>query len=145
MAETAAPTAGLALTGRRAVFAAAGTALAFCALDAAWLGALSGEIYIRDIGAIMRAAPRWDAALAFYAIYLVGTLVFVVLPHGGRGVLAAAGRGAAFGFVAYATYDLTNLATLQAFTWRLALIDMAWGTLATALASAAGAAAARQA
>ena len=79
------------------------------------------------------------------ALAVLFLLVFVVLPHGGRGVLAAAGRGAAFGFVAYATYDLTNLATLQAFTWRLALIDMAWGTLATALASAAGAAAARRA
>jgi uncharacterized membrane protein len=48
-----------------------------------------------------------------------------------------------FGCVAYSTYDLTNLATLEAFTWRLSLIDMAWGTTATALASAAGAAAAR--
>jgi len=143
MAEMAAPTAGLQLTGRRAVFAAAGTAVAFSALDALWLGVVSGDIYIRDIGSIMTPGPRWGAAIAFYFIYLAGTLIFVVLPHAAKGIAPAAARGALFGFVAYATYDLTNLATLEAFTWRLSLIDMAWGTVATALASAAGAASAR--
>lgn len=144
MTETADPHAGPALSGRRALFAALATALAFSALDAAWLGYASGDLYIRDIGAIMLpGGPRWDAAIAFYFVYLAATLFFVVLPHGGKGVLPTAARGALFGFAAYATYDLTNLATLEAFTWRLALADMAWGTSATALASAAGAAAAR--
>jgi uncharacterized membrane protein len=143
MAETAALTAGHALRGRPALYAALATALAFSALDATWLGFASGDTYIRDIGAIMLPSPRWDAAILFYFVYLAGTLIFVVLPHGSKGIAATAIRGALFGFVAYSTYDLTNLATLEAFTWRLSLIDMAWGTTATALASAAGAAAAR--
>lgn len=143
MAELAAPEAGLALSGRRAVYAAAATAVAFSALDAFWLGFASGELYRRDIGAIMLDGPRWDAALAFYFIYLAATLIFVVLPNAAKGIGPTMIRGALFGFAAYATYDLTNLATLEAFTWRLALIDMAWGSAATALASAAGAAAAR--
>ena len=69
--------------------------------------------------------------------------LFNIKDPSGKGVAATALRGALFGFVAYATYDLTNLATLEAFTWRLSLIDMAWGTIATGLASAAGAASAR--
>ncbi len=132
-----------ALSGRAAVFAALGTAVAFSALDAAWLGYASGDFYIRDIGALLRPSPRWDAAILFYFVYLAATLYFVVLPHGGSGPLKTAVRGALFGFAAYATYDLTNLATLEAFTWRLSLIDMAWGTTATAIAAASGAAAAR--
>ena len=143
MSVPAASPASPALSGRSAVYAVLGTALAFSALDAAWLGYFSGQIYLRDIGALMLPSPRWDAAILFYFVYLAGTLFFVVLPHGGKGVAATAVRGALFGFVAYATYDLTNLATLEAFTWRLSLIDMAWGTIATGLASAAGAASAR--
>lgn len=143
MSVPAASPASPALSGRSAVYAVLGTALAFSALDAAWLGYFSGQIYLRDIGALMLPSPRWDAAILFYFVYLAGTLFFVVLPHGCKGVAATALRGALFGFVAYATYDLTNLATLEAFTWRLSLIDMAWGTIATGLASAAGAASAR--
>jgi uncharacterized membrane protein len=143
MADLAAPKVGPALIGRPALYAVLATAVAFSALDAVWLGVASGDVYIRDIGALMLPSPRWVPALLFYAIYLAGTLAFVVLPHARKGVLRTAARGALFGFVAYATYDLTNLSTLEAFTWRLSLIDMAWGTIATALASGAGAAAAR--
>jgi uncharacterized membrane protein len=79
----------------------------------------------------------------FYLVYLAGTLHFVVLPNAALGIGWTALQGAALGALAYATYDLTNLATLSAFTWRLAVIDIAWGACATAVASAAGAAAAR--
>jgi len=143
MVEFNAAQAGRGLSGKAALYAVAATAVAFSVLDATWLGFASGDIYIRDIGALMLPTPRWDAAILFYLIYLAATLFFVVLPNASKGVAATALRGAFFGFAAYATYDLTNLATLEAFTWRLSLIDMAWGTFATALASAAGAAAAR--
>ena len=143
MSVSAALTASPALSGRRAVYAVLGTAAAFSALDAIWLGFASGDIYVRDIGALMLPSPRWDAAILFYFVYLAATVFFVVLPHGAKGPLRTAIVGALFGFAAYATYDLTNLATLEAFTWRLSLIDMTWGTVATALATAAGAAAAR--
>lgn len=120
-----------------------GTALAFVLLDALWLGWASRDLYTGTIGQIMVQPPRWDAAVLFYLVYLAGTLHFVVLPNAALGIGWTALQGAALGALAYATYDLTNLATLSAFTWRLAVIDIAWGACATAVASAAGAAAAR--
>lgn len=144
MAELAAPRASQILSGRPALYATGATALAFSALDALWLGFASGDLYSRDIGALMLAAPRWHAAILFYVIYLAATLYFVVLPTAAKGIGSTTLKGLVFGLAAYGTYDLTNLATLEAFTWRLSLIDMAWGGFATALASAAGAAAARR-
>ncbi|MBL9011624.1 MAG: DUF2177 family protein [Alphaproteobacteria bacterium] len=120
-----------------------GTALAFIVLDALWLGWASRDLYSGTIGSIMVQPPRWDAAVLFYLVYLAGTLYFAVLPNAAIGIGWTALQGAALGALAYATYDLTNLATLNAFTWRLAVIDIAWGTCATATAAAAGAAAAR--
>jgi uncharacterized membrane protein len=131
-----------ALSSRQKFAAVAATAVAFSALDAIWLGYVGIGFYQEAIGAIMAQPIRWSAAIPFYFLYLAGTLYFVVLPNAARGIARTASQGALFGLVAYGTYDLTNLATLQAFTWKLAAIDMTWGTVATALASAAGAAAA---
>ena len=131
------------LSLRQKCAAALATALAFSTLDALWLGYVGIGFYTEAIGPIMAAPFRWSAAIAFYLVYLAGTLHFAVWPNAARGIRPTAIQGALLGFLAYATYDLTNLATLAAFTWKLALIDMAWGTFATATASAAGALAAR--
>ena len=102
------------------------------ALDAVWLGSVFGPYFYARVGAAALDSPRWLPAAAFYLLYPVGVTAFAVLPSAGSGWRGAAARGALLGLVAYATYDLTNLATLKAWTPALALIDIAWGTFATA-------------
>jgi uncharacterized membrane protein len=108
------------------------------ALDAVWLGAVARGVYARELGHLMAPSVRWGAAAAFYLLYVAGVLVLVVAPARDAGVLAAAGRGALFGLVAYATYDLTNLATLAGWPLAVTVIDLAWGAVLTAAVATAG-------
>jgi uncharacterized membrane protein len=102
----------------------------FLAIDAVWLSNASRWFYIPEIGGLLREKPNLAVAFFFYALYAIGLLVFVVQPALAAGSVGrAVVFGAFFGLVAYATYDLTNLATLKGFTTRIALIDMAWGTV----------------
>ncbi|WP_296815150.1 DUF2177 family protein [Brevundimonas sp.] len=111
-------------------------ALAFGALDFVWLSQMAPRVYRPAIGEIMADQVRWGPALAFYLIYVLGVTLLVVMPAlRDGGVMRAAWTGALFGFVAYATYDLTNQATLRVWPTHLSLTDMAWGTVATAVAS----------
>ncbi|MGL5446449.1 MAG: DUF2177 family protein [Rhabdaerophilum sp.] len=111
--------------------------IAFLVIDMIWLLYIARGVYMSEIGAILKPQPNLWAAAAFYLLYLVGLTLFVLLPAAESGsVMRAALLGAAFGLVAYGTYDLTNLAVLQGFTTRIALIDMAWGTFLTASVSA---------
>lgn len=114
------------------------SAVTMLALDLLWLGVIAPPLYKREVGTLMRAQPNIAAAALFYAIYLVGVNVFVLqsLPAGATRVDAAL-RGAAFGFVAYATFDLTALAVLNGWTPFITAIDMAWGAALTAIVSAA--------
>ena len=107
-------------------------------LDALWLGAIAMPIYERGIGHLMAPQPNLAAAGLFYVLDAVGILAFVVLPraHGDR--FGAARWGALFGFMTFMTYDLTNLATLRDWPIGLSVVDVAWGCLATAIASAVG-------
>jgi uncharacterized membrane protein len=108
-------------------------ALVMGGLDFLWLSKTSGPLYHRAVGAIMADSPNMTAAVAFYLIYIMGILVFAVRPALTSGDWrTAAIFGALFGFFAYATYDLTNLATLKVWSLRISLIDMAWGTVLTA-------------
>lgn len=111
----------------------------FLALDFAWLGVVAGSFYRTEMGSLMRERVLWLPALAFYALFVVGIIVFVVIPAVEReSVARAAGMGAFFGLVTYATYDLTNLAVLRGFRAQLALVDMTWGTMLCAAVSAVG-------
>lgn len=115
------------------------TALVMVALDALWLGVLAKSNYQHGIGHLMAENPKiWVAAL-FYALFVVGLVIFVVAPSGQtatwQGTLL---KGALFGFFAYATYDLTNLATLKDWPLSLSLMDMAWGATVSAAAGVAG-------
>lgn len=112
-------------------------------LDFLWLSNTAGPIYRRALGDMMAENANMKAAVAFYLVYLVGVMVFAVRPALNSGDWRqAALYGALFGFFAYATYDLTNLATLKVWSLRVSLIDMGWGTLLTAVAASAGALAA---
>lgn len=115
------------------------TLIAFVALDATWLTLYAFEMFKRDIGSLLRPQPFLGVVGAFYAIYAAVLTALAVLPSVvERSTSAALWRGALFGFGAYATYDLTNYATLQAWTLGITVKDLAWGTIASALASAAG-------
>jgi len=116
----------------------AATALVLLVLDVLWIGGLAKSLYQEGIGHLMAEQPRLGVAALFYALYPAGLLVFVVAP---RGVTdswpVTLVRAALFGLVAYATYDLTNLATLKGWPVGLAMLDMAWGCVASCAASAA--------
>lgn len=102
-------------------------------LDFVWLGVVAKKLYYGEMGNLLLAKPQMTAALAFYVIYVVGVVMFVVQPALAKNSLAyAAGYGALFGLVAYATYDLTNLAVLKGYSVKIALIDMLWGMVLTA-------------
>jgi len=107
-------------------------AVIMLALDLLWLGVLAPPLYQRTIGPLLRPQPDLVAAALFYAIYLVGVneLVIRAFPRGAR-LAAVAARGALFGFVAYATFDLTAQAVLKDWSWLATVADMAWGTLLT--------------
>lgn len=114
------------------------TLIVFLILDALWLGFVARGFYRDQLGELMRPDVRWGAALVFYLLFIVGLLVFVVVPaleHGslGRVVLT----GAFFGLITYATYDLTNLATLRGFPTIVAVVDLAWGATVAGATSAA--------
>ncbi|NTW62068.1 DUF2177 family protein [Candidatus Saccharibacteria bacterium] len=105
-------------------------------LDFLWLGFVAKSLYSSEIGNIMLTKPNWFAAIAFYLVYLVGVMIFVINPSIEKNSLNyALGLGALFGLVAYATYDLTNLATIKGFSLKVALIDMVWGMIITAAVS----------
>jgi uncharacterized membrane protein len=111
-------------------------------LDLLWLGFVARPLYLQGLGHLMAETPTLWAAALFYAVYGLGLLCFAIASPATQkdtgGVSRAALSGALFGFVAYATYDLTNLATLRDWPVVLAFIDIAWGTLASAGAAAAG-------
>jgi len=112
-------------------------------LDFFWLTTMSPTLYRRDLGILLADDPNMTVAVIFYLTYMVGILIFAVRPALTSGDWrTAALYGALFGFFAYATYDLTNFATLKMWTLRVTVLDMAWGTFLTAVTAAAGALAA---
>lgn len=114
-----------------------GTLAVMLALDLMWIGVVARGLYQADLGHLLRPQPDLLAAAAFYLLYPVGLVVFTGLADGNPG--RALAFGAAFGFFAYMTYDMTLVAVMRDVPWRIALIDLAWGTAVSAVASAAGA------
>ncbi len=109
-----------------------GTGLGFAAIDLIWLNNSSG-LYRPTLDPVMADQVNLTAALAFYAVYILGLVVMAVVPAGRAGSWRmAAGKGAMLGAFAYATYDLTNQATLKVWATRITLADITWGTFVTA-------------
>lgn len=121
-----------------------GAALAMLALDSAWLTFAAKRLYRPHLGEVLADGFRLAPAAAFYFIYVGGIVFLAVAPglEAGKWSVAAT-RGAALGFIAYATYDLTNQATLKQWSSVVTVADMAWGTLLTGVAATAGFFAAR--
>ena len=126
----------------RSLLAFAATATVMVALDLLWLGLIARPLYQQGIGHLMAERPIVPVAALFYAVYTLGLVVFAVAPQTAETRWAVVlGSAALFGFVAYATYDLTNLATLKGWPVALTVIDMAWGTAVSVVSAAAGRAA----
>lgn len=102
-------------------------ALVFSAMDALWLGLVATKFYKTHIGFIMADKPNWIAAVLFYTIFLIGLVVFVINPADNANKALA--LGALFGIVTYATYDLTNQATLAKWPVIVTVVDMMWGAV----------------
>ena len=110
---------------------------AFFIIDMIWLGTVATKFYQSQIGFIM-GPINWPAAIVFYLIYIVGIIFFAVNPALEVGSLGKAIMlGALFGFFTYATYDLTNLATLKDWPVTVVIVDMLWGTVLSASVAAA--------
>lgn len=108
----------------------------FALIDAVWLSLVANKFYKSQIGGLLLEKPNFVAAVLFYVIFLIGLVVFVLSPSiAAQDWTWALGLGALFGFVTYATYDLTNLSTLKGFTVKLVIVDMAWGTLVSSVVS----------
>lgn len=123
----------------RVAIAYAATAIVFCGLDFLWLGFVAKGYYQARVGALLLDKPNLPVAALFYGLYIVGVLIFAVLPaldagQWGKALL----YGALFGFFAYATYDLTNLATLKGWSPGIAMLDLAWGAIATGVSATGG-------
>lgn len=102
-------------------------------LDSLWLVKVAPKFYKSNIGHLMAENPNLFAAGLFYAIYIVGLVVFVVQPAvSDKSLVFAASRGALFGLVAYSTFDLTANAVFKNWPTQVTVIDMLWGTVLTA-------------
>ncbi len=107
-------------------------------LDYIWLGFVAKKLYYSSMGNLLLEKPNMTAALLFYGLYVVGVVVFVVNPAVEQGsFIRAVGYGALFGLVAYGTYDLTNLAVLKGYSSSIAVIDLIWGMVITAVTASA--------
>lgn len=101
--------------------------VSFFALDILWLGFVARDFYQHQLGHWLSANVNWTAATAFYLIFLVGMLVFVVMPTANASWLRVIVMAFLFGIVTYAAYDLTNLATMKDWPVIVAVVDMLWG------------------
>ena len=111
-----------------AIAAYLSTLVVFVLVDFVWLSTMAGRLYRPILGDILAPSVNFAPAIAFYLVYPIGIVAFAVLPAlKSGGVPSALIYGAMFGFFTYATYDLTNHATLRNWTWQITLLDIAWG------------------
>jgi uncharacterized membrane protein len=108
----------------------------FLFIDMVWLGLVAKNFYAKHLGFLMKADVNWLAAILFYLVFVVGLIVFVITPalEKNSWVMALL-LGALFGFITYATYDLTNLATIKDWPIIVTIIDLVWGTFLAAAVS----------
>jgi uncharacterized membrane protein len=123
----------------RYVVAWLGAGLLLAGLDAIWLTTTNATLYRPTLGQVLAPSPRAGPAILFYVVYLIGVVVFAVTPamRSGRWRDATV-MGALLGFFCYATYDLTNQATLIVWATKITLLDLCWGTFLTGSGATAG-------
>lgn len=108
----------------------------FLAIDMVWLGVIARGMYQKHLGYLMAPEINWWAAFTFYALFILGLLVFVIVPGlEEKSLFAVVWRAALFGLVTYATYDLTNLATVKNWPMLVTVIDLIWGAVLSTIVS----------
>lgn len=108
----------------------------FFTIDMLWLGLIAKDFYAKQIGGLMKPDINWTAAIIFYLIFIAGLVVFVITPAVIKNSWShAVLMGALFGFVCYATYDLTNLAVAKDWPVFVTIIDLIWGAVLAASVS----------
>ena len=109
----------------------------FFAIDMVWLGLVAKNFYRDQIGFLMKSDINWAAAVVFYLLFVVGLVIFVIAPAIEKNSwVHALLFGALFGLITYATYDLSNLATLKDWPLLVTVVDLAWGaTLAASVST----------
>lgn len=101
----------------------------FLVVDLIWLSVVAKDLYQKELGFILAKSPNWYAAIVFYLLYLIGLVYFVIYPAVvAKDWTLALRNGVFFGFITYATYDLTNLATLDKWPLKITIIDLIWGS-----------------
>ena len=115
------------------------TGAVFMLMDLGWISQMLPRLYKPEIGPLLADKPSVAPAAAFYLIYIAGVTVFAIAPGLSAGSWGkTAGNAALLGLMAYATYDLTNQATLRLWSSKVSLWDMGWGVFATTVAASAG-------
>lgn len=115
------------------------TSIVFFAIDMLWLGLIAKNLYRNYLGHFLSDEVNWVAAIIFYLIFIAGILFFAVYPAVQKeSFVNAIILGALFGFFTYATYDLTNYATLKDWPIQIVFIDIAWGAFLSAMVSLSG-------
>lgn len=108
----------------------------FFVIDMIWLGLIAKNFYRSQIGSLMKTDVNWIAASIFYLIFIFGLVVFVISPAVEKASLVhALMYGSLFGFVSYATYDLTNLAVAKDWPLLVTIVDLVWGAVLAASVS----------
>jgi len=115
------------------------TTVVFFAIDILWLGVIAKNLYNKHLRKLLAPKVNWVAAIVFYLLFIVGIFYFAIVPSVEEASLEQAIlKGALFGFFTYATYDLTNLATLRGWPIKIVFIDIIWGSILTAAVSTSG-------
>lgn len=105
------------------------TFLVFIIIDGIWLGLIASDFYAQQLAQLMTDDVNWGAAIIFYVLFIIGLLYFVLLPFQKETLSKVFFRGAFFGLITYATYDLTNMATLKDWPILVSVVDLVWGSL----------------
>ncbi len=112
----------------------------FLVLDSLWLGIVARDFYRSRLSNVIDMQVQFPVAAVFYMLHITGVMIFVIQPaaQNGSGLLMLLCRGGLYGLFTYATYDLTNLATVRNWPLSLALTDILWGTVLNAMVALSG-------
>jgi uncharacterized membrane protein len=110
--------------------------IVFFAIYMIWLVLIAKNFYRKQIGFLMKSEINWIAAIVFYLLFIIGLVTFVISPAVEKHSWAHSILfGALFGIITYATYDLTNLATIKGWPVLITIVDLAWGMVLSASVS----------
>lgn len=122
-----------------------GAFITFCLMDGLWLGLVATDFYFGALGDLLREEPNWLMAFIFYFGYILGIVYFAIGPSlNSNSIRKVFKEGALLGLLAYATYDMTNMATLKGWSLSVSIVDILWGMLITGTSAATGYLAARR-